>query len=162
MSFWNFLTWEWKYKILIKIPRNVVDDFDLCLWLTWLLDKNLSSYGLVKVDYRINLTYRHGMCFRVSSVFVLSILCWFPQRTHYFWRVTAKWPVFYITWETGTFQSALLFTNTISDPMTVTWQEEPVSERQTTYVDFHSARIIFDVSSGFYLWYINRTTTWHL
>ena len=33
---------------------------------------------------------------------------------------------------TGTFQSALLFTSTISDPMTVTWQEEPVSERQKT------------------------------
>ena len=31
--------------------------------------------------------YRHGMCFRASSVFVLSILFWFPQRTHYFWRV---------------------------------------------------------------------------
>ena len=31
--------------------------------------------------------YRHGMCFRVSSVFVLSILFWFPQCTHYFWRV---------------------------------------------------------------------------
>ena len=30
------------------------------------------------------------------------------------------------------------------------------------YFDFHSARIIFDVSSGFYLWNINRTTTWHL
>ena len=30
-------------------------------------------------------TYRHGMCFRVSFVFVLSILFWFPQRTHYFW-----------------------------------------------------------------------------
>jgi hypothetical protein len=30
---------------------------------------------------------RHGMCFRVSSVFVLSILFWFPQSTHYFWRV---------------------------------------------------------------------------
>jgi hypothetical protein len=25
-----------------------------------------------------------------------------------------------------------LFTSTISDPMTVTWQEEPVSERQKT------------------------------
>ena len=33
------------------------------------------------------ITYRHGMCFRVSSVFVLSILFWFPQRSHYFWRV---------------------------------------------------------------------------
>jgi hypothetical protein len=31
--------------------------------------------------------YRHSMCFRASSVFVLSILFWFPQRTHYFWRV---------------------------------------------------------------------------
>ena len=31
--------------------------------------------------------YRHGMCFRASSVFVLSILFWFPQCTHYFWRV---------------------------------------------------------------------------
>ena len=28
--------------------------------------------------------YRHGMCFRASSVFVLSILFWFPQCTHYF------------------------------------------------------------------------------
>jgi hypothetical protein len=28
--------------------------------------------------------------------------------------------------------------------------------------DFHSARIIFDVSSGFYLWNINKTTAWHL
>jgi hypothetical protein len=32
-------------------------------------------------------SYRHGMCFRASSVFVVSILFWFPQRTHYFWRV---------------------------------------------------------------------------
>jgi hypothetical protein len=30
------------------------------------------------------------------------------------------------------------------------------------YFDFHSARIIFDVSSGFYLWNINKTTAWHL
>jgi hypothetical protein len=36
----------------------------------------------------IVLSYRHGMCFRASSVFVLSIFCWFPQRTHYFWSVT--------------------------------------------------------------------------
>ena len=26
------------------------------------------------------------------------------------------------------------------------------------YFDFHRARIIFDVSSGFYLWNINKTT----
>ena len=26
------------------------------------------------------------------------------------------------------------------------------------YFDFHSARIIFEVSSGFYLWNINKTT----
>ena len=26
------------------------------------------------------------------------------------------------------------------------------------YFDFHSARIIFDVSSSFYLWNINKTT----
>jgi hypothetical protein len=30
------------------------------------------------------------------------------------------------------------------------------------YFDFHSAHIIFDVSSGFYLWNINKTTAWHL
>jgi hypothetical protein len=30
------------------------------------------------------------------------------------------------------------------------------------YFDFHSARINFDVSSGFYLWNINKTTAWHL
>jgi hypothetical protein len=27
------------------------------------------------------------------------------------------------------------------------------------YFDFHSARIIFDVSFGFHLWNVNRTTT---
>ena len=32
----------------------------------------------------IIIDYRHGMCFRASSVFVLSILFLFPQRTHYF------------------------------------------------------------------------------
>jgi 1-acyl-sn-glycerol-3-phosphate acyltransferase len=31
--------------------------------------------------------YRHGMCFRISYVFVLSILFWFPQCTRYFWRI---------------------------------------------------------------------------
>ena len=30
------------------------------------------------------------------------------------------------------------------------------------YFDFHSARVIFDLSSGFYLWNINKTTAWHL
>jgi hypothetical protein len=30
------------------------------------------------------------------------------------------------------------------------------------YFDFHSAHIIFDVSSGFYFWNVNRTPTWHL
>ena len=35
----------------------------------------------------INGMYRHGMCFRMSCLFVSSILFWFPQRTHYFWRV---------------------------------------------------------------------------
>ena len=30
------------------------------------------------------------------------------------------------------------------------------------YLDFHSARIIFDVSSGFYFWNVNRTPKWHL
>ena len=30
------------------------------------------------------------------------------------------------------------------------------------YFDFHIARFIFDVSSGFYFWNVNRTQTWHL
>jgi hypothetical protein len=30
------------------------------------------------------------------------------------------------------------------------------------YFDFHSARVIFDVSSSFYFWNVNRTPTWHL
>jgi hypothetical protein len=30
------------------------------------------------------------------------------------------------------------------------------------YFDFHSIHIIFDVSFGFLLWNVNRTTTWHL
>ena len=46
--------------------------------------------------------YRHGMCFRMSYVFVSSIL---------------------------------------------------------NYFDFHNARVIFDVSSGFYFWNVDRTPT---
>ena len=30
------------------------------------------------------------------------------------------------------------------------------------YFDFHSARVTFDVSSGFYFWNVNRIPTWHL
>jgi hypothetical protein len=30
------------------------------------------------------------------------------------------------------------------------------------YFDFHSAHVIFDVSSGFYFWNVNRTPMWHL
>jgi hypothetical protein len=30
------------------------------------------------------------------------------------------------------------------------------------YFDFHSARVIFDVSSDFFFWNLNRTPTWHL
>jgi hypothetical protein len=30
------------------------------------------------------------------------------------------------------------------------------------YFDFHSARVIFYVFSGFYFWNVNRTPTWHL
>jgi hypothetical protein len=30
------------------------------------------------------------------------------------------------------------------------------------YLDFHSARVVFDVSSSFYFWNVNRTPTWHL
>jgi hypothetical protein len=34
-----------------------------------------------------NCLYRHGMCFRMSYVFVSSILFWFLQCRRYFWRV---------------------------------------------------------------------------
>ena len=44
--------------------------------------KTIYTYGF----HELFLDYRHGMCFRVSSIFVLSILFWFPQRTHYFGR----------------------------------------------------------------------------
>ena len=30
------------------------------------------------------------------------------------------------------------------------------------YFEFHSARVIFEVSFGFYFWNVNRTPTWHL
>ena len=30
------------------------------------------------------------------------------------------------------------------------------------YFDFHSAPVIFDVSSGFYFWNVHRTPTWYL
>ena len=30
------------------------------------------------------------------------------------------------------------------------------------YFDFHSAHVIFDVSSGFNFWNVNRTPMWHL
>jgi hypothetical protein len=49
-----------------------------------------SSYFINEVNDKINVQgqcYRHGMCFRMSCVFVSSILFWFPQHTHYVWRV---------------------------------------------------------------------------
>ena len=36
---------------------------------------------------RATLMYRPGICFRMSYVFVSSILFWFPQCTRYLWRV---------------------------------------------------------------------------
>jgi hypothetical protein len=47
----------------------------------------IQSYANIKLHVLTLIDYRHGMCFRASSVFVLSILFWSPQRTHYFWRV---------------------------------------------------------------------------
>ena len=65
------------------------------------LDLPIGLGGRRSVPQNIQINeYRHGICFRMSCVFVSSI-----------------------------------------------------------YFDFHSARIIFDVSSGFYLWNVNRTTT---
>jgi hypothetical protein len=47
------------------------------------------------------------------------------------WNHNALQSDMYFIYETGTFQSALLFTSTISEPMTVTWQEEPVPYIET-------------------------------
>ena len=47
----------------------------------------LYTFSIIYTSKQSKELYRHGMCFRVSSVFALSILFWFPQRTHYFWRV---------------------------------------------------------------------------
>jgi hypothetical protein len=51
-----------------------------CMTYIQYIQSNSSFYPFRVSD----MIYRHGMCFRASSVFVLSILFCFPQRTHYF------------------------------------------------------------------------------
>ena len=63
-----------------------------CFWSIWILKIQTVEFFVCNLSSRNQRTryrwlYRHGMCFRVSFVFVLSILFWFPQRTHYFWRI---------------------------------------------------------------------------
>jgi hypothetical protein len=66
------ISWFWTY---IKTTLNTIIFWSWNVCIVWI--------------FHIN--HRHGMCFRVSSVFVLSILFWFPQRTHYFWLVFYLW-----------------------------------------------------------------------
>ena len=58
-------------------------------------------------------------------------------------QCTAKWHVFYIM-ETSTFQSALLFTSTISDPMTGragVWEADDIVIFYIALLDFFLATL---------------------
>jgi hypothetical protein len=59
------------------------------VWNTWNWWRVIQNLTMNDIWRHIFWNYRHGMCFRMSCtcVFVSSILFWFPQRTHYFWRV---------------------------------------------------------------------------
>ena len=52
-----------------------------------------------------------------------------------------------------------LNTDFVGSTSTINISSRYVFSYHPFYFDFHSARIIFDVSSGFYLWNVNRTTT---
>ena len=71
--------WVWNWQII----RRFASIHGRACFNRW------KEHPYIELQYTPKSTqkYRHGMCFRASSVFVLSILFWFPQRTHYFWRV---------------------------------------------------------------------------
>jgi hypothetical protein len=80
--------WVWNCQIIFRFASiHGRACFILIIMKNWGRAGLKSSWKLMLYCYKMYRLYRHGMCFRASSVFVLSILCWFPQRTHYFWRV---------------------------------------------------------------------------
>jgi hypothetical protein len=85
----------WLYRDFFLHAPTFLATYCMCtlsLLIRWQYDKTIkensktptNDQGTLRKNQRM---YRHGMCFRASSVFVLSILFWFPQCTHYFWRV---------------------------------------------------------------------------
>ena len=72
--------------IVYGVCRIVIKSVQQCTY--FLFSVNLLLVGVNYGQRTMQVcSYRHAMCFRASSVFVLSILFWFPQRTHYFWFV---------------------------------------------------------------------------
>jgi hypothetical protein len=93
-----------------------------------LIELNLYLYGYgtshcVKLWKDLIESYRHGMCFRIIHFILISSarVIFDVSSGLYFWNVnrTPTWHLSKMNLPT-------------SDPMTVTWQEKPVSERQTT------------------------------
>ena len=66
-----------KVKIRYYLTRHCTIILACDFWIDWVW----------YIFSRPFLIYRHGMCFRMSYVFVSSILIWFPQCTHCFLRV---------------------------------------------------------------------------
>jgi hypothetical protein len=84
---WTYLH-RFDLHIIIRWPKNVRRVNKICLHCGHFIHCYiLLNFVLFFSTSWVCDYYRHGMCFRASSVFVLSILFWFPQCTHYFWRV---------------------------------------------------------------------------
>ena len=105
--------------IVMKCPEKYIKAYIFFFLLTNGLSSYLKMFNTLAIYQIILHLNKITECLKMTTfkiVFTLDVF-WVLKP-----QCTAK----------DTFQSALLFTITISDPMIVTWQEEQVSERQTT------------------------------
>jgi hypothetical protein len=70
----------------------------------------------------------------------------------YLWKLTSLY-----RWSRAKFKSPCNFEESLVFNLSRLVSSRYVFSWYPFYFDFHSARIIFDVSSGFYLWNINNT-----
>ena len=66
------------------------------------------------------------------------------------------------SWITFTFVTRIIQSLYFESILTIQVSSRYVFSYPPFYFDFHSARVILDVSSGFYFCNVNRTPTWHL
>jgi hypothetical protein len=83
-AFW--VEMEVAYLEINKLPCLHEIDIPKCINVYSIYRTKVGVIGFFVLSFLIPSRYI-CMCFRASSVFVLSILFWFPQCTHCFWHV---------------------------------------------------------------------------